>query len=201
VRPTETTGTDRVWVHGAGPADDERMAAQGLVPVRDVLQMRRPLPVEDGLGARAGDLVLRPFEPGRDDAAWLGVNNRAFVWHPEQGGWTAEDLRARLAEPWVDLDGFLLHEEDGDLDGFVWTKVHHDTDPPLGEIFVIAVDPASHRRGLGRRLVLAGLDHLARRGLRYGMLYVDADNDGAVRLYRDLGFSVHQVDRAYERRG
>ena len=83
----------------------------------------------------------------------------------------------------------------GELTGFCWTKVHEDHG--LGEIYVIAVDPSRQGIGLGRALVLGGLASLAERGLRTGMLYVDAANEAGVRLYRDLGFDVHHVDRAY----
>jgi mycothiol synthase len=48
-------------------------------------------------------------------------------------------------------------------------------------------------------LVVGGLSHLADRGVRAGMLFVDGDNQAALRLYESLGFTTHRVDRAYER--
>lgn len=189
----EGGGHVHLWVPKPGPEHDAIAAGAGLAKGRDLYQMRRPLPVP----GPAPDLPTRPFRPGADDEAWLVVNNRAFSRHPEQGGWDAATLAARTREPWFDAAGFLLHERDGRLAGFCWTKVHADHDPPLGEIYVIAVDPDFHGLGLGRALTLAGLDHLARRGLPVGMLYVDADNAPAVALYRDLGFDVDHLDRAY----
>jgi mycothiol synthase len=152
--------------------------------------MRRPLPT--GLPFT---LVTRAFVPGRDDAAWLRVNQRAFAWNPEQGAWSHETLRSRFSEPWFDASGFLVHERDGRLAGFCWTKIHT---PTLGEIYVVAVDPEFHGLGLGRALTLAGLDSLAKRGVTVGMLFVDADNTAAVSLYGALGFTVHRTDCMYQ---
>ena len=108
-------------------------------------------------------------------------------------------LQRRTAEPWFDPAGLLLHEVDGQLAGFCWTKVHADERPPLGEIFVIAVDPAFAGRNLGRQLVLAGLDHLAHEGLRDAILYVEATNTRARALYDDLGFATVATDRWWRR--
>ncbi|MDQ6839475.1 MAG: mycothiol synthase [Actinomycetota bacterium] len=190
-------GALRLWIAGPRPADVRVAAAAGLVATRALYQVRRPLPVDQELTATAKALPTRPFRPGEDESAWLEVNNRAFAWHPEQGHWDLATIAGREAEPWFDPEGFLLHEEFGRLTGFCWTKVHRDRDPVEGEIYVIAVDPGAGRHGLGRALVLAGLDHLARLGITVGMLYVDADNTGAVKLYVDLGFEVDIVNRAY----
>jgi len=185
-------GPDVVWwVHGTTARHETAAAHAALVASRRLLQMRCPLPL-----AVTTDLVTRPFRPGEDDEAWLAVNNRAFSWHPEQGGWDASVLAGRMAEPWFDPEGFLLHEAEGRLAGFCWTKVHPGH-PPLGEIYVIAVDPDFVGRGLGRDLTVAGLQHLSAQGLTVGMLYVESDNTPAVALYQSLGLQTHQTSTAF----
>ena len=47
------------------------------------------------------------------------------------------------------------------LIGACWTKIHRDRTPPLGEIYVIDVDPRHHGQGWGRSLTVAGLEYLA----------------------------------------
>lgn len=188
------TGPIFWWVHGATDAHDAIAGHLGWGADRRLLQLRRDLPT--GLDAGVG---TRPFVVGRDEAAWIEVNNRAFAWHPEQGGWDLPTLRAREAEAWFDPAGFLLHERDGRLAAFCWTKLHPATaaDPALGEIYVIAVDPDFGGHGLGRALTLAGLASIADRGVTTGMLFVDESNETAVGLYRKLGFHTHRVDVAY----
>jgi mycothiol synthase len=180
------------WVSRATDTHTRLAAAVGLAPGRLLHQMRRPLPT--GISY---ELVTRPFVVGTDEAAWLDVNNAAFHWHPEQGGWTLDTIASREAEPWFDPAGFLLHERNGRLAGFCWTKIHAESDPVLGEIYVVAVHPDFHGLGLGKALTLAGLDHMELEGIPVGMLYVDADNTSALHMYEHLDFIIDHSDRAY----
>ncbi|UXA15135.1 mycothiol synthase [Mycobacterium sp. SMC-8] len=190
----------RIWAHGNLAPARATAAALKLVPVRELLQMRRslrdlpPTPAADGVR-------FATYGGPRDDAEVLRVNNSAFSWHPEQGGWTEADIAERRNEPWFDPTGFFLafDEADGRLLGFHWTKTHSET---LGEVYVVGVASDAQGRGLGGALTLIGLHHLAERLLSDGgqadvMLYVEADNTAAVKTYRRLGFDVANSDVAY----
>nr|WP_275955958.1 mycothiol synthase [Nocardioides aquaticus] len=195
-------GEVTAWSHGHHPAAARIATAQGLERVRDLWVMRRPvgpaappLPeVAPAPGVRLGHWRdgWEP-DPEAETAALLAVNGAAFAHHPEQGGMDRADLAARMAEDWFDPSGLLLatDEATGDLLGFHWTKQHSST---LGEVYVVGIAPAAQGRGLGRTLTLAGLHHLAGRGVGEVLLYVESDNAPAVAVYSRLGFDHADVD-------
>jgi len=188
----------RVWAHGTLPAAKALAAKLGLRAVRELVQMRRPLAGVTHPDVPRG-VSIRTYSGSHDDPELLRVNNAAFSWHPEQGGWTDSDLAERFAEPWFDARGlFLAFDERGALRGFHWTKVHDDR---VGEVYVLGVDPAAQGRGLGRVLTAVGLDHLRQRlgseGQAAVILYAESDNVAAIKTYESLGFRRSSVDTAY----
>lgn len=179
----------RIWAFQPNYADI--LEAAGFEPERELLQLRRPLPIHERPDFPTG-VDVGGFRSGVDDESWLRVNNAAFAGHPENGSWTEDILEDRKAQPWFDAEGIRMARESGELVGYCWTKIHEG----VGEIYIIAVDPASQRRGLGRALVLEGLAYLGRK-VSNVMLYVDSDNEPARNLYRELGFRLDHVDRSF----
>ncbi|MFF3247650.1 mycothiol synthase [Streptomyces sp. NPDC002870] len=186
----------RVWAHGGKSAARHLAQVLGLTLFRELRQLRRPLsPMDIPEPVFPAGVTVRSFVPGQDDAAWLAVNAAAFAHHPEQGSVTQRDLDDRKAEPWFDPKGFFLAERGGELIGFHWTKVH--AEEHLGEVYVIGIRPDAQGGGLGKALTAIGLRYLAAQGVPTAMLYVDADNPAALRVYEGLGFVTHEVDLMY----
>lgn len=218
-----------IWAHGDLPA------AQGLVAsqkgdgrrTRELLKMALDCPpgsdrdtaLRDGaaqglqaLQAAGYELLTYPEAAARAgadavDAEWLRVNNEAFAWHPEQGGWDRDRLNTARAAQWYDPDGvFLLWAtEDDCCVGYHWTKLDRaasgdgeapDVDAP-GEVYVICLADAARGRGLGGPLTLAGMVSLLDRGARRIELFVEGENRPAVATYEKLGFRTVQVDSVY----
>jgi mycothiol synthase len=179
------------WSHGDHPAAARLAERHSLRRARALWVMRRPaseplpeLVVPDGI-------TIRGYRDADRDEV-LRVNAAAFAHHPEQGSMDAEDLAGRMAEPWYDPAGLLVADRgDGTLAAFHWTKQH---DARLGEVYVVAVDPSAQGGGLGRVVTLAGLHHLHGLGVAEVLLYVESDNEPAVKTYSRLGFSHADAD-------
>lgn len=188
-----------MWVHGTTPERREIIESLGYQSNRTLLKMSAPLPV----ASNAEPIETSAFTDA-DLEDFIAVNNRAFSWHPEQSGLTSSAVRETMAESWFSAEGFRLHRIDGTLAGFCWTRIHETdpdvTDAPVGEIYVIAVDPAFHGQGLGKAMTMAGLSHIHSLGITTAILYVESDNTAAVATYEKLGFSICRTDTFWSQR-
>ena len=194
----------RVWSHGDHPGAAAVAAKLGLERRRELLILHVDVEGADWPEPVLREGVkLRTFVPGQDEQAMIAVNARAFDWHPEQGALTVEDLLDEERQDWFDPAGFFLAENaDGEVVGFHWTKVHEPVPgrfggEPVGEVYVVGVNPATQGGGLGKALTLAGLRYLRARGLRQVILYVEGDNAPALAVYGKLGFARFETDVQY----
>ena len=192
------------WAHGDHPASRILAERTGFEPVRTLYQLRMPVPASpstdsgnEGAGSAHQAIVVEAFRPGVDDDAWVELNARVFADHPEQGSITVDDLHARMADAWFDAGDFLIARDGDRLVAYNWLKIEGPDEP--GEIYVVGVDERYAGQGLGRMLMQRAFDRLRERGVSTAALYVDADNVGAVHLYRSLGFTDHTVDVQYRR--
>ena len=194
----------RLWAHGDLSAAQKLAEENGFERIRTVIQMRKSLA---DLHPQQHNFRIRTFLPDIDNEEWLALNNKLFKDHPEQGGWSIKDLQTRLAESWFDPAGFFVATENSKLIGFTWTKIHgghshkhedqteqHDHDP-IGEIYITAV--ATSGTGLGKVLTQTALAYLKANGLTTAMLYVDSDNQAALKLYKSIGFAESGQDVMY----
>jgi mycothiol synthase len=199
--------TLRLWSHGDLPGAKNIAEKSGFKRVRTVIQMRRSL--NDPIPELIKDISIHNFLPTIDNEEWIALNNRAFANHPEQGNWSVRDLDIRTKEEWFDPQGFLIAEENQKMIGFCWTKIHgghshkhseheaeHDHDP-IGEIYIMGVDPEFSGKGIGKAVTIAGLRYMRYQGIFSAMLYVDEENHAAIKLYQSLGFTEWGRDVLY----
>lgn len=195
------------WSHGAHPAAAALARRHGFATSRRLERLvldplvvpEGPRDGDSGRDGAADGITIRAFSGSDAEAdAWVAVNARAFASHPEQGRVDRAAFDERRGEAWFrDDDLVVAVDADGRLVGFDWVKA--EAGSTTGEIYVLGVDPDTAGRGLGRRLLAAGLARLAERGMRRVDLYVEGDNVPALGLYRRTGFVADHLDVQYRR--
>ena len=121
--PPDHTVGELIWERDHQTNTDAQQASLGRTRVRLLHQMRRPLPLSSAEIAETTSVYLRPFQVGIDDAGLLSVNNQAFAWHPDQGGWDQNRLQAQTLSSAFDPAMLLIHEgNNGAIADFVGPK-------------------------------------------------------------------------------
>jgi mycothiol synthase len=183
----------RVWAYQPREPQRRLAARRGLAPAQHLLQLRGGTALH--VAARPPEGVrLRTYGQG-DAPAVVAVQNAAFTTELV----TEREVLTRLARPNMGPEHLVIAEAaGGDVAGFCWMA---DPRPDgegagHGELVLLAVHPDHHGGGLGKALTVAGMALLDRRGVDRCMIYADAANEHAVRLYRKLGFRTHHTDVA-----
>ena len=193
-----------LWVHRVEDPATTLAARLGFEVQRELAFMSRRLDEQPREPRIPEGVELCAYRPDADDDEFLRVNNAAFEGHPENGGWDRDDFAQRRKLDWFDPNGLIMAWRGDRCVGFHWTKWHsHDSDEvpahePVGEVYVLGVDPAEQGTGLGRALLLAGLRHLFDRQCRQSILYVDGANTGAVALYESEDFVTQYREVCYQ---
>ncbi|OFT87837.1 mycothiol synthase [Corynebacterium sp. HMSC28B08] len=219
------SGVVDVWAHGDGSEAQRFVATLDARRTRELLKMAVSCPPGSpranefammaerarksltGSGIKVLNYAEASEKFGVDhvDEEWVRVNNEAFAWHPEQGGWSVEHLRREKDTGWFDPDGVLMlwiDDENPECMGFHWTKIplaerEKDEGQRVGEVYVVCLADAARGRKLGGPVTLVGMDYLMDRGVGEIELYVEGDNAPAVSTYGKLGFSVVHTDVVY----
>jgi GNAT superfamily N-acetyltransferase len=152
---------------------------------------------------------------------------RLFAWEPTLLGAHAEtkyrsfraEIDANVFPCLGDLHGcYRLMQEISQKDGFLpastWLVAFDDPEghreycgtiqgiedrTGLGAIQNLGITPMHRSRGLGSILMFHALEGFRRAGLQRAFLEVTAQNEGAIRLYRRLGFAkIRTVYKAVE---
>jgi len=138
--------------------------------------------VHDWTCPAASSWLIEPATPD-DVSAIVGLEAGAFTRPWSQQSWAEE-----IERHWV-----RVVRRQGWLVGVVAVWVTGDT----ADLTRVIVEPGCRRRGLGRALVNAALDHAAWAGASQVLLEVSASNLAAVELYRQLGFAEIARRRDY----
>lgn len=190
-------GVQEFWAHGNLLPAQKLAAKAGLKNVRTLQVYQAPPTSEQQVVLPAGFHFTTMAAAGETVLpALLEVNNAAFSWHPEQGGWDLALLQQRLAQHWVKPEKIFLLWEGKQLAGFHWTKESLTIKgEPIGEVYVIGLHPDYQGKGLAKPLLQQGLNALA--GLPVE-LYVEKDNTAAVALYQCYGFQLREEHSLFQ---
>jgi len=142
--------------------------------------------------------MIRPADPARDAAACAAIYapfvERTAVSFEEVAP-SAADFAAKIAQLSA-THPYLVCERAGAIAGFAYGAPHRERAAYRWAADVsVYVDPASHRRGVGRALYEALVERLRAQRFQIACAGITLPNDASVGLHESLGFELVGVYR------
>lgn len=141
-------------------------------------------------------ITLRHVTSLDEAAAWTACFNESFIDHHNHHPLAVEERLHTMAGPDYRFEHDLIAvDSDGTFAAFDLCEIRRDENARTGRnegwISKLGVRRGYRRTGLGRAILLAGLQLLAHEGLDTAVLVVDATSPtGANHLYESVGFRV-----------
>ncbi|MEQ8996501.1 MAG: GNAT family N-acetyltransferase [Coleofasciculus sp. B1-GNL1-01] len=137
------------------------------------------------------------YSKGKEDVeAYVELYNQTFIDHWNYHELTVERILHELQDPYYKPElSLLAMAPDGTYAAFCYCRVNPEENQrngrSEGEIAVLGTRRGFRKQGLGRAMLLAGMQQLKAAGVETAKLGVDAKNlSGALRLYESVGFST-----------
>jgi mycothiol synthase len=166
----------------------------GFVYERCFLRMERSLAEPIPMPQLPADFTLSHSQGWQDIEARLDLHNRAFSDHWNFYPATIEELRhEETDESYRPELEFLAIAPDGSYAAFCLCRIDHENNTQqgcrVGGIRSLGTRRESRRQGLGRAMLLAGLQKLRLERMEVARLGVDTENVNlALALYESVGF-------------
>ena len=146
-------------------------------------------------------LECRHLQPG-EEAKLTMIQNRAFADHWGYNPNTVEEIIYYINLGNRSPEDVVVACDGEEVIGYCWTGITRKGEASgksKGHIYMIGTDPDYQGKGIGKRVLLAGLAHLKNKGVRVVELTVDSENKVARALYRSIGFKVQKSSLVYEK--
>ena len=143
--------------------------------------------------------VIEEFRHG-DEERLTQVQNSSF-----DGSWgfcpnTVEEVSFRAGMSICTPEGILFLTHGDHTAGYCWTSILGGSQNPIGVIGMIGIVPAYRGLALSRPILLAGMEYLHSRGVKYIRLDVDGANEPAIKLYNSVGLKKAMERHWFEAR-
>jgi len=195
-----------VKVAHANISQDNKTASRvlsklGFKYVRRFLELRLDINKFGWKDIDLSALDCRHLQPG-EEVKLTNIQNRAFADH-----WGYNPNTVEETTYWTNLNSFSPEDVvltcDGDkFIGYCTTGITNKREASgkrKGDIYMMGTDPDYQGKGVGKRVLLAGLAHLKNKGVRVIELTVDSENKVAHTLYQSVGFEVQTSSLWYEK--
>ncbi len=167
----------------------------GFVCVRRFLELRLDLNKAGRQELERAFCECRYLREGEEEML-TQIQNLSFAGHWGYNPNTVEAMAYSISLSHRSPKDIVLACDQDEVIGYCWTEV---TSGGQGRIFMIGSAPDYRGKGIGRKLLLAGLANLKNKGAGEVWLTVDSENKAACSLYELIGFELQTNYLWYEK--